>query len=133
MRRLVIVMAWMLALIGVIASPAQAHRGHHHHRGPPWPPRPLDRDYAQTSLNIIPSGQLGGLPVPPGANRQALMYDGLTPLFDQVTNSDLTTYFKTERFGIDTSGTGYQRAGPARRGDDHPRPVPRPARQRDHL
>jgi len=35
MRRLVIVMAWMLALTGVIASPAQAHR-----RGP------LDHDYA---------------------------------------------------------------------------------------
>ena len=94
MRRLVIVMAWMLALIGVIAGPAQANRGHHHHRGHHHQ-GPLDRDYAQTSLNIIPSGQLGGLPVAPDANRQALMYDGLTPLFDQVTNSDLTTYFKT--------------------------------------
>ena len=30
------------------------------------------------------------------------MYDGLTPLFDQVTNADLTTYFKSERFGVDT-------------------------------
>ncbi len=102
MRRLVIVMAWMLALTGVMAIPAQAHRGHHHHHHP----GPLDRDYAQTSLNVIPSGQLGGLPVAPDANRQALMYDGLTPLFDQVTNSDLTTYFKTERFGLDTSGPG---------------------------
>ncbi|MEK6252390.1 MAG: penicillin acylase family protein [Actinomycetota bacterium] len=102
MRRLVIVMAWTLALAGVMASTAQARRS------------PLDHDYAQTSLNIIPSGQLGGLPVAPDANRQALMYDGLTPLFDQVTNSDLTTYFKTERFGLDTSGPGTNE------------PVPRP-------
>ena len=28
------------------------------------------------------------------------MYDGLTPLFDQVTDADLTTYFKSEAFGI---------------------------------
>jgi len=102
MRRLVIAMAWMLALAGVMASTAQAwHR-----------PGPLDHDYAQTSLNIIPSGQLGSLPVPAGADTQALMYDGLTPLFDQVTNSDLTTYFKSERFGIDTSGPGTVEAVP---------------------
>ena len=31
------------------------------------------------------------------------MYDGLTPLFDQVTAADLTTYFKSERFGVDTA------------------------------
>ncbi len=34
------------------------------------------------------------------------MYDGLTPLFDQVSNADLSTYFKSERFGIDTDGPG---------------------------
>ena len=32
------------------------------------------------------------------------MYDGLTPLFDDVTKGDLTTYFKSERFGVDTAG-----------------------------
>jgi acyl-homoserine lactone acylase PvdQ len=63
-------------------------------------------DYAQTALNIIPSGQYGGLPVPPGADTQAHMYDDLTPLFDNVTSSDLTQYFKSERFGIDTAGPG---------------------------
>ena len=31
------------------------------------------------------------------------MYDGLTPLFDQVTPADLTTYFKSEKFGVDTA------------------------------
>src|SRR3954465_8170024 len=57
------------------------------------------RDYAGTALNIIPSGQPGGLPVPAGADAQAKMYDALTPLFDQVTPADLTATFKSERFG----------------------------------
>jgi acyl-homoserine lactone acylase PvdQ len=57
------------------------------------------KDYAPDALNIIPSGQYGGLPIPAGADQQALMYDGLTPLFDQVTPADLTKYFKTEALG----------------------------------
>src|SRR3954447_17184057 len=57
------------------------------------------RDYAGTALNIIPSGQPGGLPVPAGADAQAKMYDALTPLFDPVTPADLTATFKSERFG----------------------------------
>ncbi|MEA2450490.1 MAG: hypothetical protein QOG63_2422, partial [Thermoleophilaceae bacterium] len=56
------------------------------------------RDYAQTALDIIPSGQYGGAPGA-GADTQALMYDGLTPLFDQVTAPDLTQYFKSEALG----------------------------------
>jgi acyl-homoserine lactone acylase PvdQ len=56
-------------------------------------------DYAPNALNIIPSGQYGGFPPPAGADQQALMYDGLTPLFDQVTAPDLTTYFKSEALG----------------------------------
>src|SRR3954453_4656281 len=57
------------------------------------------KDYAGTALNIIPSGQYGGVPVPAGADQQAQMYDGLTPLFNQVTAPDLTKYFKPETFG----------------------------------
>src|SRR4051812_3177441 len=64
------------------------------------------KDYAQTALNIIPSGQYGTIPPPPGADTQALMYDGLTPLFDNVSNSDLTQYFKSEKYGISTAGPG---------------------------
>src|SRR3954471_4574433 len=64
------------------------------------------KDYSQTALNIIPSGQYGTVPTPPGADTQALMYDGLTPLFDNVTNSDLTQYFKSEKYGISTAGPG---------------------------
>src|SRR3954471_24460636 len=54
------------------------------------------KDYAPDALNIIPSGQYGSVPIPNGADQQALMYDGLTPLFDQVTAPDLTKYFKSE-------------------------------------
>ena len=35
----------------------------------------------------------------PKADDQALMYDGLTPLFDNVSTGDLTTYFKSEAIG----------------------------------
>src|SRR5213592_71073 len=64
------------------------------------------KDYSQTALNIIPSGQFGTVPPPPGADTQALMYDGLTPLFDDVTGQDLTKYFKSEKYGISTAGPG---------------------------
>jgi acyl-homoserine lactone acylase PvdQ len=57
------------------------------------------RDYAGTALNILPPGQYGGVPTPAGADEQAKMYDSLTPLFDQVTPADLTSAFKSERFG----------------------------------
>jgi acyl-homoserine lactone acylase PvdQ len=58
-----------------------------------------ERDFAATALNIMPSGQLGSFPAPAGADRQARMYDALTPLFDRVTSRDLTRNFKSERFG----------------------------------
>lgn len=63
-------------------------------------PAALAADYSGTARNIIPSGQPGGVPIPPGASTQAAMYDGLTPLFDQVTPGDLTTYFKSAKFGV---------------------------------
>ena len=72
------------------------------------------KDYAATALNIIPSGQYGGRAGPAGADAQAKMYDGLTPLFDQVTNADLTTYFKSERFGVDTATPEHDRGRAAR-------------------
>jgi hypothetical protein len=56
-------------------------------------------DFASTALNIIPSGQQGAVPVPAGADRQARMYDALTPKFDDVTSSDLQRDFKSEHFG----------------------------------
>jgi acyl-homoserine lactone acylase PvdQ len=92
MSRWVKIVAGMVAVIALGASSAGA------------------ADFAQTARNIIPSGQYG-LPGP-GADTQAQMYDGLTPLFDDVTNADLSTYFKSERFGIDTDGPGTNESVP---------------------
>src|SRR4051812_16462457 len=66
----------------------------------------LADDYASTARNIIPSGQYGSVPPGPGADAQALMYDGLTPLFDQVTDADLLSKFKSEQFGPGEDGPG---------------------------
>jgi acyl-homoserine lactone acylase PvdQ len=68
------------------------------------PATALARDYADTALNVIPSGQYGGVPVPAGADTQAKMYDSLTPRFDQVTPADLQTAFKSERLGVGDAG-----------------------------
>ena len=74
------------------------------------------KDYADTALNIIPSGQLqpGQPPAPMPNDAQATMYDGLTPLFDDVTEGDLTEYFKSEALnslGTDGPGTTETVAG----------------------
>jgi acyl-homoserine lactone acylase PvdQ len=69
-------------------------------------------DYAATARNILPSGQYGSVPPAPGADAQALMYDGLTPLFDQVTDADLLSKFKSERFGVGEDGPGTVEAIP---------------------
>src|SRR3954447_2039372 len=61
-------------------------------------------DYAGTARNVVPSGQWGGVPVPPGADSQAKLYDSLTPRFDQVTAGDLNRSFKSERFGVGPDG-----------------------------
>jgi acyl-homoserine lactone acylase PvdQ len=61
-------------------------------------------DFAGTALNVVPSGQWGEAPVPPGADSQAKLYDSLTPLFDNVTADDLTHSFKSEHFGVGTDG-----------------------------
>jgi acyl-homoserine lactone acylase PvdQ len=62
------------------------------------------RDFSGTARNIIPSGEWGGVPVPKKADRQARMYDALTPLFDDVTTRDLKRYFKSEKLGIKGQG-----------------------------
>jgi acyl-homoserine lactone acylase PvdQ len=62
------------------------------------------KDYSQVARNIIPSGEPGSFPVPDGAATQAQMYNALTPLFDHVTNADLFTDFKSEKFGVSGDG-----------------------------
>jgi acyl-homoserine lactone acylase PvdQ len=68
------------------------------------PASALAKDFASTALNIVPSGQWGDLPVPKNADSQAKMYDGLTPLFGNVTTKDLFKYFKSEHFGAKGQG-----------------------------
>jgi acyl-homoserine lactone acylase PvdQ len=67
-------------------------------------PRDGGLDRAQAAFNILPSGQYGSVPVPPQAADQAKRYDGLTPLFGDVTTKDLPRYFKSERLGVDGDG-----------------------------
>lgn len=71
-------------------------------------------DYAPVARNIIPSGQYGAVPPPDAAADQAKMYDALTPKFDQVTNDDLFTLFKSAQLD------------PAVDGPLTPDPAPRP-------
>ncbi|MBV9194314.1 MAG: penicillin acylase family protein [Solirubrobacterales bacterium] len=85
MRKLAVLGALMVAAV-VVPSPASA------------------RDYAIVARNIIPSGQYGAVPPPPGADTQARMYDALTPLFNHVTNRNLLADFKADPLG--TAGSG---------------------------
>lgn len=86
MKRTIVLLAMTAACVA-LAAPAYAVR-----------------DFSSTALNIIPSGQYEGVPVPKQAAGQAKMYDALTPLFDDVTPRDLTRYFKSEKLG--TKGQG---------------------------
>ena len=58
------------------------------------------QDYAAVALDVLPPGQSGNLSFPPTATDQAKLYDGLTPLFDQVNASNYAGYFKPESFGV---------------------------------
>src|SRR6266540_6041800 len=57
-------------------------------------------DYAAVALNVLPPGQSGDLLFPPTAKDQLRLYDGLTPRGSNVKPSDLSRYFKSERFGV---------------------------------
>src|SRR5437763_13816485 len=91
--------ALLFAAACALAVPASASAG------------PLDRDYAAFARDIIPSGQLGAVPVPADADAQAKMYDALTPLFDKVQPKDLQADFKSEVFGLGTDGPGKKETG----------------------
>ena len=62
------------------------------------------KDPAKVARNVIPSGQWGDVPTPPNGDSQARLYNGLTPLFDQVTSDDLGKYFKSEGLGVGPDG-----------------------------
>jgi acyl-homoserine lactone acylase PvdQ len=61
-------------------------------------------DFAQTALDIVPSGQFGAFPPPAVADTQAKMYDALTPLFSHVSDAQLPQFFKPEPLGAATPG-----------------------------
>jgi acyl-homoserine lactone acylase PvdQ len=68
------------------------------------PPSPSMTDHAIIARAIMPSGEAGGFPPPPGADQQAKMYDALTPLFNHVTSADLLADFKSDALGATGPG-----------------------------
>ncbi len=63
-------------------------------------------DNASIALDIVPSGEYGSLVPPAQADQQAQMYNALTPLFNNVSESQLTSFFKPMTLGSDTAGPG---------------------------
>ena len=51
-------------------------------------------------FNVLPPGESGGLPLDVHSRDQIPLYDGLTPLFDQVKAGDIETHFKPEILGL---------------------------------
>jgi hypothetical protein len=94
----------LLALVVLALVPATASAGKY------------DKDYAAYARDIIPSGQPGAVPIPAGADTQAKMYDALTPLFDQVSATDLIADFHSEGFGVGSDGPGTKEKGLTRKG-----------------
>ncbi len=61
---------------------------------------PSVTDEALIARDIMPSGEYGSVPPPTQADQQAKMYDALTPLFNNVTPTDLVNDFKPDPVGI---------------------------------
>jgi acyl-homoserine lactone acylase PvdQ len=64
-----------------------------------WPVSTSAKDYSIIARDIVPSGQYGSYPPPANATQQAQMYNALTPLFGNVTQSDLLADFKPDKLG----------------------------------
>jgi acyl-homoserine lactone acylase PvdQ len=58
------------------------------------------RDYAAAAWTILPPGENGSLTFDRNTTDQAKLYDGLTPLFGNVTARDLRRFFKPARLGL---------------------------------
>ncbi len=65
---------------------------------------------------MLPPGESGSLSPDPHSVDQIPLYDGLTPLFDQVTDADLPTYFKPNVFGLGSEAPTSVEQPPARPG-----------------
>src|SRR5439155_19122454 len=49
---------------------------------------------------VLPPGENGSVAFDAHSTDQAALYDGLTPLFDKVTSTDLTKWYKPETLGL---------------------------------
>ena len=61
------------------------------------------RDYSIIARDIVPSGNWGSIPTAatlPAIERQAKMYNALTPLFSHVTSADISSDFKAEPINV---------------------------------
>ena len=56
----------------------------------------LRHDYALLARDVLPPGNYGGIKLDAHSSDQVKLYDGLTPLFDQVSDADITKDFKAE-------------------------------------
>jgi hypothetical protein len=64
---------------------------------------PQVKDYASIARDIVPAGNWGTIPTPatlPKIERQAKMYNALTPLFSHVTRADINSDFKAEPINV---------------------------------
>lgn len=57
-------------------------------------------DYSGPAYNVLAPGEFGGLPANQYSTDQGMLYDALTPLQGNVTPSDLSKYYLSEKFGV---------------------------------
>lgn len=56
-------------------------------------------DYAGVAYDVLAPGENGSVAFNANTNDQAKLYDGLTPLFDKVTDADIKKWYKPNTFG----------------------------------
>jgi acyl-homoserine lactone acylase PvdQ len=61
---------------------------------------PPDFSAPGQAWNVLPPGESGSASPGPNSFNQSVLYNGLTPLFDQVTDADLPNFFKPNIFGL---------------------------------
>ncbi len=86
MRRILLIAVTVLSAGAVLVPAASA--------------APPVADYSLIARDIMPSGEYGSVPPPANADQQAQMYNALTPLFNNVSPTDLVNDFKPEPVGI---------------------------------
>jgi acyl-homoserine lactone acylase PvdQ len=77
---------------------------------------PPDFSAPGEAWNVLPPGESGSLSPDAHSVDQIPLYDGLTPLFDQVTDGDLPSFFKPNIFGLGSEAPTSVERPPARPG-----------------